>query len=63
MAGRLKHEMALKKGIYKQIKNDETNLRGKYVELVRSVKKNTRVAKRSYEIRVANEARRNSGLI
>ncbi len=57
MTRRFKHEIGWKRGIYRKIKNGETHLRGRYVELARSVKKNTRLAKRNYEIRVANEAK------
>ncbi len=37
----LKHELGLKWGIYKRIQNSETHLRNRYVELVRSVRRNT----------------------
>ncbi len=57
MTRRLKHGIGLKRGIYRKIKNGETHLRGRYVELARSVKKNIRLAKRNYEIMVANEAK------
>lgn len=55
MTRRLKNEVGLKRGIYRKIKNGDTHLRGRYVELARS-EKNSRLAKRNYEIRVANEA-------
>ncbi len=57
MTRRLKHEIGLKRGIYRTIKNGETHLRGRYVELARSAKKNIRLAKRNYEIKIANEAK------
>ncbi len=56
MTRRLRHEIGLKKGIYRKIKNGETNLRDRYVQLSRSVK-NTRLVKRNYEIKVANQAK------
>ncbi len=55
----LKHEIGLKRRLYKRIKTGETHLRAQYNELVRTVKRNTRVAKRNYEIKVAREAKRN----
>ncbi len=58
MMRRRKHEIGLKRGIYKRIKNGETHPRNRYAELVRSVKRNTRSAKRNYEIRVAREAKK-----
>ncbi len=57
MTRRLKLEIGLKRGICRKIEHGETHLGGRYVELARSVKKNTRLAKRNYEIRVANEAK------
>ena len=55
----LKHEIGLKRRLYKRIKNGENHLRTRYNELVRAVKRNTRIAKRNYEIRVAREAKSN----
>ncbi len=52
-------ETGLKRKIYRKMKNGETHFRGRYFELVRSVKKNSRLAKLNYEIRVANEAKSN----
>ncbi len=56
----LKHEIGLKRRLYKRIKNSEIHLRAQYNELVRTVKRNTRVAKGNYEIKVAREAKSNS---
>ena len=47
MTRRLKHEIGLKRRLYKRIKNGDTHLRAQYNELVRAVKRNTRVAKRN----------------
>ncbi len=58
MTRRLKHEIGLKRGIYKRIKNSETYFRNSYAELLRSVKRNSRSAKRKYEIRGAREAKK-----
>ena len=55
----LKHEIGLKRRLYKRIKNGENQLRTRYNELVRAVKRNTRIAKRNYEIKVAREAKSN----
>ena len=55
----LKHEIGLKRRLYKIIKNGDTHLRAQYNELVRAVKRNTRVAKRNYEIKIAREAKSN----
>ncbi len=35
----LKHEIGMKKGIYKRMKEGETHLRDRYNELARSVRK------------------------
>ncbi len=42
----LKHEIGLKRRLYKRIKNGEIHLRARYNDLVRAVKRNTRVAKK-----------------
>ncbi len=55
----LKHEIGLKRRLYKRIKNGEIHLRTQYNELVRTVKRNTRMAKRNYDIKVAMDAKRN----
>ncbi len=55
----LKHEIGLKIRLYKRIKNGETHLRTQYDELVRTVKRNTRMAKRNYEIKIARDAKSN----
>ncbi len=47
----------MKRGIYRKIKNGVTHFWSRYVELARSVKKNTRLAKIYYEIKIANEAK------
>ncbi len=56
----LRHEIGLKRRLYKRIKNGENHLRARYKDLVKAVKRNTRVAKRNYEIKVAREAKSNS---
>ncbi len=53
----LKYEIGLKRRLYKRIKNGEIHLRARYNDLVRAVKRNTRVAKINYEIKVAREAK------
>lgn len=45
----------MKSELYRKIKNWKIPLRGRYVELPKSVK-DTRLAKRNYEIMVAKEA-------
>ncbi len=55
----LKHEIGLKRSLFKRIKNGETHLRTQYNELVRTVKRNTRMAKRNYKIKVARDAKSN----
>ncbi len=52
----LKHEIGLKRRLYKRIKNGETHLKAQYNELVKAVKRSTRVPKSNYEIKVAREA-------
>ncbi len=53
----LQHEIEQKRRLYKRIKNGENHLRTRYNEFVRTVKRNTRIAKLNYEIRVAREAK------
>ncbi len=55
----IKHEIGQKRTLYRRIKNGENHLRTRYNELVRTVKRNTQVAKRNYEIRMAREAKNN----
>lgn len=59
MTDRLKTEIGRKRGLYVRIKRGETHLRDSYNDLARAVKKNTRMAKRNYEIRIAREAKTN----
>ena len=56
MTDRLKKEIGIKRGLYVRIKKGETHLETRYREMARIVKKNTRRAKRNYEIKVAREA-------
>ena len=49
----LKHGIGLKRRLCKRIRNGENHLRTRYNELVRALKRNTRIAKQNYEIRVA----------
>ncbi len=55
----LRHEIGLKRRLYKRIKNGENHLRARYNDLVRVVKRNTHVANINYEITVAREAKSN----
>ena len=57
MTDKIKHYIGIKKGIYRKIKNGEDHLRQRYNELARDVKKLVRVARRNYEIKVANRAK------
>ena len=59
MTERLKHYIGLKRGIYKKVKAGEEALRSQYNELARTVKRLTRKAKITYEMRVASQAKTN----
>ncbi|XP_076034815.1 uncharacterized protein LOC143021293 [Oratosquilla oratoria] len=59
MTDRLKHEIGIKRGLYVKIKNGESHLRSRYNEMAKLVKRNTRSAKRNYEIKVASQAKSN----
>ncbi len=59
MTDRLKNEKGRKRRLYARIKREEAHLRDRYNELAKTVKKNTCIAKRNYEIRIAREAKSN----
>ena len=59
MNNRVKHLIGVKKGIYRRIKRGEEHLRQRYIELTREVRKKVREAKRSYEERIARQAKDN----
>ena len=59
MTKKLKHDIGIKKGIYKKIKGGQEQLRNRYNELTRNIKKNVRKAKRDYEIKIARESKAN----
>lgn len=59
MTGRLKGLIGTKRGIYKRLKDGEIGLRDRYNVLARTVRKETRKAKRNYEIRVASNVKNN----
>ena len=57
MTARLKHYIGLKRGIYKKIKAGDEGLRPQYNELARTVRKLTKNAKNTYELKVARQAK------
>ena len=57
MTNAVKYKIGLKRGIYKRMKEGETNLRDRYFQLAREVKNEVRKAKRNYEISVARQAK------
>ena len=54
MTVRLKHNIGLRKSIYIKMKLGQGNLVDQYNTLVRIVKKESRITKKNYEIKVAN---------
>ena len=58
MNSNIKRDIATKKGLYRKIKRGESQLLVSYNELARKVKKDIRLAKRNYEIKVAREAQK-----
>ena len=56
MNSSIKRDIATKKGLYRKIKRGESQDLGRYNELARKVKKDVRLAKRTYEIEVARKA-------
>ena len=59
MTGRLKGLIGTKRGIYRRLRDGEIELRDRYNLLARTIKKETRKAKRDYEIRVASNVKNN----
>ena len=59
MTGRLKSLVGTKRDIYKRLRDGEIGLRDRYDLLARNIKKETRKAKRDYEIRVASNVKNN----
>ena len=57
MNARLKHCIGLKRGIYKKVKAGDDSLRPRYNELARTVRKLTKNAKNTYELKVASQAK------
>ena len=49
----------MKRGLYIRIQRGEAHLRSRYNELARTVKKNTRTARRNYEVKIARESKNN----
>ena len=59
LTNRLKNIIGRRRGIYRKIKRGEYQLRNQYRDLCRQVKRETRKAKRDYEIRIAEESKAN----
>ena len=54
MTNKLKYIIGLKRNKYKKVKAGQDNYREQYIELSRSFKKLTHIAKRQYEIKIAS---------
>ena len=58
MNNSIRRDIGLKRGLYKKIKEGDTQLGGRYNDLARKVKKDIRNAKRNYEVRIARNAQK-----
>ena len=58
MNNSIRRDIGLKRGLYKKIKEGDTQLGGRYNDLARKVKKDIRNAKRNYEVRIAKNAQK-----
>nr|XP_053638192.1 uncharacterized protein LOC128692900 [Cherax quadricarinatus] len=59
MNNRLKYLIGQKRGIYRQIKRGEGQLRNQYIQLKREITKGIRKAKRYYDVKVTRESKTN----
>ena len=55
MNSSIRREIGLKRGLYMRIKRGEVYIVGQYNDLARKVKKDSRTARRNYEVKIARK--------